>query len=210
MSRQQVNLYRGAFRPQRSGVGLSTALWVWGATVLLLLMSSLALVWVDRRQPVTQDDAQRASQAAQIQALKAELEQRRRGVDAELARVRAVEMAMARVQASVRGAAEGSPAPAYSAYFEALANQAHGALWITGFSVSPDGQALELRGRALDAAAVPDYLARLNAEPVFRGRQFAQLSLTSVSPDGAAESGPQLTEFVLRSGTTAPEGKEAR
>ncbi|MBN8486700.1 MAG: PilN domain-containing protein [Burkholderiales bacterium] len=210
MSRQQLNLYQGAFRPQRLGVGLSTALWVWAATVLSLLLASGALAWIDRQRPASQDDAQRATQAAQIQALKAELEQRRRTVDAELSRVRAVEQAIARVQSSLRGPAETASAPAYSAYFEALANQAHGALWITGFSVSPDGQHLELRGRALDASAVPDYLARLNAEPVFRGRQFAQLSLNTVSGDGAVETGPLLTEFILRSGLPGLDGKEVR
>ena len=89
MSRQQINLYRGSFRPQRLGVGLDTALWVWAGTVLLLLLLSAVLVWIDRRQPATQDDTQRATQAAQVQALKAELEQRRRSVDAELSRVRA-------------------------------------------------------------------------------------------------------------------------
>jgi len=210
MSRQQVNLYRGSFRPQRTGVGLDTALWVWAGTVLLLLLVSAMLVWIDRRQPAALDDAQRTTQAAQVQALKAELEQRRRTVDAELSRVRAVEQAIAKVQASLRGPAEGASAPAYSAYFEALANQAHGALWITGFSVSPDGQSLELRGRALDASAVPDYLAHLNAEPVFRGRQFAQLSLGTVSAEGVNDGGPQLTEFVLRSGAATSDGKEGR
>jgi hypothetical protein len=76
-------------------------------------------------------------------------------------------------------------------------------MWITGFSVSPDGQSLELRGRALDAAAVPDYLAHLNAEPVFRGRQFGQLSLSAVLPEGAAEGAAPITEFTLRSGAGA-------
>jgi Tfp pilus assembly protein PilN len=210
MSRQQLNLYRGALRPQRQGVGLGAALWVWGGTLLALLLLSAGLVWIDRRQPVAQDDVQRSAQAAQVQALKAELEQRRRGVDAELSRVRAIEQAIARVQASLRGPAEGASAPAYSAYFEALANQAHGALWITGFSVSPDGQSLELRGRALDASAVPDYLARLNAEPVFRGRQFSQLSVNTVSGEGAAETAAVLTEFVVRSGPAGADAKEPR
>lgn len=210
MSRQQINLYRGAFRPQRQGVGLDRALWIWAATAVLLLGLGSWLAWTQRGLPTSQDDALRSTQAAQIQALKSELEQRRRGVDAELSRVRAIEQAIAKVQASLRGPADSASAPAYSAYFEALANQAHGALWITGFSVSPDGQSLELRGRALDAAAVPDYLARLNAEPVFRGRQFAQLNVTTVGSDGAVEAGAVLTEFVVRSGPPGTETKEAR
>lgn len=68
MSRQQLNLYRGAFRPQRSGVGLERALWIWAGTVLLLLALSAGLAWNQRQQPAAQDDAQRNSQAAQIQA----------------------------------------------------------------------------------------------------------------------------------------------
>ncbi|MBQ0958829.1 PilN domain-containing protein [Ideonella sp. 4Y11] len=210
MSRQQINLYRGALRPQRVGVGLDRALWIWAGTVLVLLSLSAWLAWMQRHQHQAQADTLRSSQAAQIQALKSELEQRRRGVDAELSRVRAIEQAMAKVQASLRGSADAASAPAYSAFFEALANQAHGALWITGFSVSPDGQSLELRGRALDASAVPDYLARLNAEPVFRGRQFAQLSVNTVGNEAGADAGAVLTEFVLRSGLPGTEPKEAR
>lgn len=210
MSRQQVNLYRGAFRPQRHGVGLDRALWIWAGTVLVLLALSAWLAWGQRGQPAAQDDTLRNSQAAQIQALKSELEQRRRSVDAELSRVRGIEQAIAKVQASLRGPAEGASAPAYSAYFEALANQAHGALWITGFSVSSDGQSLELRGRALDASAVPDYLARLNAEPVFRGRQFSQLSVNTVSSEGGTDAAAVLTEFTLRSGLGSTDPKEAR
>jgi Tfp pilus assembly protein PilN len=206
VSRQQLNLYQGAFRPRRQGIGLSTALWIWLGAVGLLLGLSGWLAWLDHRQPPAQDDAQRSAQAAQVQALKSELEQRRRGLDAELARVRSIEMAMA----SLRGGAEGANAPAYSTYFQALANQAHGALWITAFSVSPDGQSLELRGRALDASAVPDYLSRLNAEPVFRGRQFSQLSVGTVMAEGAAEGATPLTEFSLRSGPTVTDPKEVR
>ena len=77
---------------------------------------------------------------------------------------------------------------------------------MTGFAVSADGQSIELKGRMLDASALPDYLTRLNAEPVFKGRQFAQLQVTSMSTEGAETTGPRVTEFVLRSG--APDSKE--
>ena len=45
-----------------------------------------------------------------------------------------------------------------------------------------------------DAAVLTDYLRSLNAEPRFKGRPFAQLSLKAV--DGA---GGVYTEFALRS-----------
>jgi hypothetical protein len=55
------------------------------------------------------------------------------------------------------------------------------------------------------AQALPAYLRRLNAEPRFRGRSFAQLQLKA-----ATEGGVPVTEFTLRSSGTAPPVVAAR
>lgn len=210
---QQLNLYGPGFRRQRDGLDARVALRVLLLALLFFVLLGGVLAWRMRPSaPAEQagDQAWRAQQA-QVQELKAALAARRQRVEAELARVRQVEQAIARVQAALQGGTDGTGdgGMPYSAYFQALANQAHGALWITGFSVSADGRALELKGRALDAAALPDYLSHLNAEPVFRGRQFTQLNLASVLPEGAPEGASPLTEFTLRSGGPL-DAKEAR
>ena len=85
----------------------------------------------------------------------------------------------------------------------ALARQASGQLWITGLGVSDDGAAIDLEGRMTDSSVLTDYLRRLNAEPRFNGRPFAQLTLRGVDSNGAALP---YTEFALRSTPAAGSG----
>ena len=65
--------------------------------------------------------------------------------------------------------------------------------------------AIDLEGRMTDSSVLTDYLRRLNDEPRFRGRPFAQLTLKS-----AGSNGERLpwTEFALRS-TPAAAGAAA-
>lgn len=82
-------------------------------------------------------------------------------------------------------------------------------LWLTGFTVSEGGDALDIRGRMADQALLPKYLRRLESEPVFRGRKFSALDMRGgewVSPpaDGATgtvaenKQRPWFVEFNLR------------
>lgn len=210
--RQQINLHNPAFRRQRDRLDARAAGGSLAAAALLCALGGAWLSWVaepaDAAERQAQEQASRDEQN-HLADLKQQLATRRHAVEAELRRVQGIEQAIARVQGALTGGSLGEAPVAYSAYFEALANQRHAALWITGFSVSADGRALELRGQALDAAALPDYLGRLNEEPVFRGRRFAQMTLGSVLPEGAAEGSAPVTEFVLRGGGSADFAKEA-
>jgi hypothetical protein len=86
-------------------------------------------------------------------------------------------------------------------YLRGLARQSVANLWLTGFSVGPDGARMEIRGRTLDPALLPEYIRRLNAEPAFRGRRFAALSVALPAPvagtGGAAAAPPPWHEFAL-------------
>lgn len=115
----------------------------------------------------------------------------------EVSRLRQLEAGQRRIRAALDGGAAGAR-DGHAQYLVALARQASGALWITGFAVSDNGQAITLEGRMTEPSVLADYLRRLNAEPRFKGRPFAQLSLTSVEAgvNGAAHG---FTEFVLRS-----------
>ena len=131
---------------------------------------------------------------------------------AELARLRAVKSAQERVRAALDSGQVGAT-QGYSPYLLALSRQMQGKLWLTDFSVAPDNRSLELSGRMTSPRELPDYLRRLNAEPLFRGREFAQLSLKAMVPGSGADGarsveniGPDYAEFVLRSAAnpTAP------
>jgi F0F1-type ATP synthase membrane subunit c/vacuolar-type H+-ATPase subunit K len=113
----------------------------------------------------------------------------------ELQRLRHAEAGQRQVRAAIASGTAGR-AQGYAGYFSALGRQSQAALWITGFAVAADGVALELQGRMTDPRVLPDYLRRLNAEPLFKGREFSQLSLKAVeTPDTGSVA---YTEFALR------------
>lgn len=204
---QQLNLYGASFRRPHHLLSATNALRGLAVLLALSLLVGGLLAW---RTSVGSVDVYEQQMFAQhrvkVMALQEQVAAQRNEVDVEAAKLRDVQQALARVKATLQGGVEGAAEQSYSAYFDALAKQAHGALWLTGFAVSADGQSIELKGRMLDASALPDYLSRLNAEPVFKGRQFAQLQVTSLAPEGAESAGPRVTEFVLR--TAAQDGKE--
>lgn len=204
---QQLNLYGASFRRPQHLLSASNALRGWGVLVALGLLTGGFLAWRTSVGSVDAHEQQMFAQhRAKVMALQEQVAAQRKEVDVEAAKLREVEQALARVKATLQGGAEGAVAVSYSAYFDALAKQSHGALWLTGFAVSADGQSIELKGRMLDASALPDYLTRLNAEPVFKGRQFAQLQVTSLASEGTESTAAKVTEFVLRSG--AQDSKE--
>ncbi|MDT7836881.1 PilN domain-containing protein [Aquabacterium sp. OR-4] len=205
---QQLNLYdpRFAPQPQRYAAhhGLLGMLLVLGlCSVLGAGLRIAASHQVQQAQqheggltPLRQQLAAQDPRATPAAAGDAELQTLRQH-DAGQRRI------LAALQAGVAGVREGP-----SDYLAALARQANGAVWITGFSISEDGQSLELEGRMLDSAALPDYLRRLNAEPRFRGRPFAQLNMRSTELSAQAlqtggSSAPATTDFALRSSIAA-------
>lgn len=204
---QQLNLYAASFRRPQHLLSATNALRALAALLAVGVLIGGFLAWRTSVGSVDAHEQQMFAQhRAKVMALQEQVAAQRKEVDVEAAKLREVEQALARVKATLQGGAEGAVAVSYSAYFEALAKQSHGALWLTGFAVSADGQSIELKGRMLDASALPDYLSRLNAEPVFKGRQFAQLQVTALAPEGAESAGPKVTEFVLR--TAAQDSKE--
>lgn len=121
---------------------------------------------------------------------------------AELQRLRRVEASQRQVRAAIDSGVVGRT-QGYAAYFNALSRQSQTALWITGFAVAPDGVALDLQGRMADPRLLPDYLRRLNAEPLFKGREFSQLSVKAVEASPTSAGG--YTEFALRGQPTTAE-----
>jgi hypothetical protein len=89
----------------------------------------------------------------------------------------------------------------HSVYLRGLARQTLGNVWLTGFSIGLDGSAMEIRGRTLDPALLPEYIRRLSAEPAFRGRRFASLNVVAPpaaqAGDGTAVTRTPWHEFAL-------------
>lgn len=94
-----------------------------------------------------------------------------------------------------------SAATGQADYLRGLARQTVANLWLTEFSIGPEGARMEIRGRTLDPATLPEYIRRLNAEPAFRGRRFAALSVSLpevvAGSDGKPAARPPWHEFAL-------------
>ncbi|MES2715393.1 MAG: PilN domain-containing protein [Pseudomonadota bacterium] len=191
---QQLNLFDARFSPQRLRFSARQGGLALAATLVLAWGGAQALLWAaDRVQAEAQaTQAGMAPLRAKLDALSA---RRGAGADAELARLRALDGSQRQVQAALDAGAAGVR-DGHADLLLALARQASGQLWITGLGVSDDGSAIDLDGRMTDSSVLTDYLRRLNAEPRFKGRPFAQLTLKSADTNG--ERLP-YTEFTLRS-----------
>ncbi len=198
---QQLNLFEPRFAPQRLRFSARHAGWMLAGVLVLAWGAAQGLLWAAAR---AQDQAQ-AIQAgtaplrAKVAAVSAS---HGAGADAELARLRALDAGQRQVRAALDAGAAGVR-QGHADLLLALARQASDRLWITGLGVSDDGSAIDLDGRMTDSSVLADYLRRLNDEPRFKGRPFAQLTLKSADTNG--ERLP-YTEFTLRSTPAASMG----
>ena len=198
---QQLNLLDARFSPQPRRYSARQGLLAMAMALFLSAVATQTLRWATGRAL-----AENLALQHQIAPLKAQ--RQTLGVaenlapETELAQLRRLEAGHRRIAAAldagVAGAREG-----HADYLEALARRASAALWITGFAVTEDGAAIELTGRMADASVLTDYLRSLNAEPRFKGRPFAQLSLKSVDKNGQPLP---FTEFALLSRATPSAG----
>lgn len=203
---QQLNLYDEALRPRREA---------WRAAHGVAALAGVALLSAALAAALDGWAGQRLARAHELQPQIAQAREQAASLTldarvAELQRLRELDAAQRRVQQALQGGPQtGARADGYSAVFEALARQAHPALWLTGLALGVDDEAIELRGRMTDAAALPDYLRRLNQEAQFKGRRFAQLTLQAEAATGAAAATAPpsgLIDFVLRAQPAATAG----
>ena len=199
---QQLNLFDPRFAPRTLRFSAQQGLLAVAGALLLTLLASGGLRWVSDQAAAAgrQAEADQAPLRARLAALGAGAHT---GAGSELLQLRALDAGQRRIRGALEGGAAGVR-EGHADYLLALARQASGTVWITGFSVSDDGNAVELDGRMTDTAQFTDYLRRLNAEPRFKGRPFAQLNLKATDASGASLP---YTEFSLRSSALASNGK---
>ena len=84
----------------------------------------------------------------------------------------------------------GPDAVSFATYLQGFVRQTPSGLWLTGFTVDGDGSGMEIQGRTVDPALVPQYIKRLNGEKAFQGRAFSALQLSIPAPAvGSGRSG---------------------
>ncbi|MDD2702273.1 MAG: fimbrial assembly protein [Sideroxydans sp.] len=94
----------------------------------------------------------------------------------------------------------------YSEYLRAFARQTVKGLWLTGFHIGGDGAQMSLQGAVVNPKLLPEYIQRMNHEPVMRGKTFAALQMKL--PDAQNNSpAPRYVEFSLKSVAAEEVGK---
>ena len=212
---QQINLFSPDLRQRRE---LLAANKVAVAALALLLLVAAAAAWTgndarlrERRSQELQTRLQAAKD--QLAALSKELAARQHDdrLLAELfaasSQLKGREELMAYLESAGLGLSQG-----YAQFLRAFARQTPTGLWLTGFTISEGGLDMEIHGRMLQPASLPEYIHRLNGEATFHGRSFAALDIRRTAADKATPSAagavgqPKYIEFALTSSASTSLG----
>lgn len=206
-----INLYSDRYRARREWLTLSSAALAAAFLVVVLVAGGGLSRW----------------QAGQARAALQGLDQEAVNLRANLARLAATapgtsagdELAVARQQldsrrevlALLRTGVGTAGEAGFAGYLRGLARQTVDGVWLTGFSTTQGGGEMVIRGRMSMPDRLPRYLQRLGAEPPFRGREFATLSVDR--PDRPDVAGKPVAvpyaNFVLSSVASAATGDKS-
>jgi len=93
----------------------------------------------------------------------------------------------------------GPHAGSYAEYLRGFSRQSVAGLWLTAFNFDGSG-GMEIQGRTVDPALLPEYIRRLGKEQAFQGRTFAALKLDEGKLEPVVSAPPPPT-------ATAPAAK---
>lgn len=208
---QQINLYDAALEKKRDWLALANVVLAGG-----LLALAVGVFGTLARQNVPVLTAQAAANEAQLKELREQIVALgQRAADRKPDPRIEQELGAAQILLTARGEVLdtlrrrlGPDTGAFTDYLRGFARQSLAGLWLTGFSVDAASGGMEIRGRTVNPALLPEYIGRLNREPAFRGRAFSALQLVAGKPDpqpGAApataapvtEGKAPFHEFVL-------------
>jgi hypothetical protein len=184
---QSINLLVAGLQRQRPRLSLRNAGFAAIAVAAAAVLAGAAMNQAAQNQAALAQQAEHSLAALQARApattatAAAQAERSR----AELAALQAQDAGQQQVRRAIESGAAGR-SQGHSGYLLALARHSRSGLWITGLQLGDDGSALDLQGRMTDARELPQYLALLNEEPLFRGRTFSQLSVRSGAAVAAA------------------------
>lgn len=208
---QQINLYDPELLRKREFLTLSNLV-VMGTTLLMLvgIMGS----WERSRLKVFETEARLlAPQLKGMQEQTVAISRMIGGskvnpkIEADLAAARAVLEVRGNVVTALKKGV-GGEASSFGEYLRGLARQTPAGLWLTGFAVAEDGAAMEIRGRMVDPALLPEYVKRLGAEKAFQGQAFAALDVMAVRtpPAAAADTTSAGTSPITQPAVAATSG----
>ena len=207
---QQINLYDPELRRR---VELLTLTNLVLTSLVLLSIVILAATWLNLRRDKREAEATTLSLQSkllqdQVQSLGQRIGTQKPNLPLEQSLATLKEQLSARsgmLALLQRGL--GPAAVSFAEYLRGFARQTPHGLWLTGFVVNGDGGGMEIQGRTVDPALVPEYIKRLNVEQSFHGVAFSALQLgvpaIAVGTNAAAVPKPAFHEFTLASSPQA-------
>jgi hypothetical protein len=216
---QQINLILEDLKPRFDWLALPVVLAIAVAGLFVLLLAGLLGYW--RADALaTRDAALRGNlQTLQQQVKEMGLALSARQGDATLPeRIEAARISADQRQEVLQEISHADrKSPALSEAMNGFSRQVMNGVWLTGFTLG--GRNVEIRGRLLDAALLPEYITRLNGEAAFAGQRFEALEMkgevpnrneAAVTPDKqpVTVAAKPYTEFVLRSDATMGKDQE--
>jgi hypothetical protein len=211
---QQINLFNPIFLKQKK---IFTALPMAEALGVILAGALLMAWFANHRVDELQQRADAGKKAlagreARLTAANTQFAPRQKSpaLLAELAEAEAQLASLHEVEVVLRGGGLGNTA-GYAEYFRAFSRQNVSGLWLTGVTIVGAGNDIGVQGRAMQPTMIPNYIARLTAEKIMRGKTFGSLKIdrggaqaAAASPAPAAATLTPYVEFSLQS--TAAEG----
>jgi hypothetical protein len=207
-----INLYDAALSRQRPWLTAANLVLATGALALALLAWGAWLHTQVGALSTEAADLASRTQSAREQSVALASELARRKPDPKLEQELVVLDELLGVRQGILselGQGLASASGGYAEYLRGMARQSVAGLWLTGFTVTAGGSGMEIRGRTLDPALLPEYIRRLNGEKAFRGHRFAALDVATPAPPKstgqapavgaapAARQAPPFLEFAL-------------
>ena len=185
---QQINLFNPIYRKQKKYFSSVTMVQALGIIVL-----ASALLAADSARRTRQAESQLAASVSQLKqtqdkltVVKAQFPPRQKSptLQAEIVLAQQELLMLSSATDVVKRGGFGDTR-GYSPYFRAFARQALDGLWLTHVDIASGGSQLGVRGHALQADLVPQYMQRLAKEPVMQGQSFSSLEINR------GEEGPE-------------------
>lgn len=192
MTIQHVNLYQSSLKPKPFNIGFYALI---AAASILGIAVGIASVYLtntvhDERNQAAQALKQLSDEQAKVKVL--ESARKKQDVDPALITELAVwQKKIDDLKQAITTLDDTAHAHGFSAYFQALANQSIAEVWLTSIHFDTEQQQIDLEGSTFKSDKIPDFLQRLQTEPAFHGRTFAQLHIET------SEQMPKLMNFKL-------------
>lgn len=85
-----------------------------------------------------------------------------------------------------------------------FARQSVDGLWLTGFNLDAEHQAMTIRGRSVHENLLPLYMQQLGQENVFSGQHFGGLQMKRVTPSAVSITAKNASSSAATSAPVAP------